>query len=139
MIEQGLVALIQGGLGSPPEVNAPGGFFAQLPKDQISADAPMAWTYRSVVSEPSYKLAGQDSWTEWQVQIDCHGYRAADAISLARAIDRVLRGGFRGTLSDPDSTYVFGISRLGTFIDGFNDENRSYVRSLEYLVQYSQQ
>lgn len=136
MIEQGLVMLIQSGLGSPPL--AAGGFLATLPKDQISPSNRMAWAYRSISSEPEYVLNGQTGWTEWHVQIDCHGYAGADAIALARAIDGVLRGGFRGHLADPDATYVFGIFRLPPFVDGYNDTNRSYVRSLEYVIQYQQ-
>ena len=136
MIEQGLELLIQSGLGTPPM--APGGFMVQLPKDFISPNTPMAWSYRSIVSEPSYTLTGQDSWTSWEVQIDCHGYTAAHAITLARAIDKVLRGGFSGTLPDADHTVVQGIFRQGSFVDGFSDTSRSYVRSLEYEVQYHQ-
>ena len=136
MIEQGFVALIQAGLGSPPM--APGGFAVQLPKDQISSAAPMAWTYRSIVSDPTYHLGGQDALTGWEVQIDCHGYTMANAITLARAIDAVLRGGYTGVLSDPDHTFVQGVFRMGPFIDGFSDVNRSFVRTLEYLVNYDQ-
>lgn len=134
MIEAGLVLLIQGGIGGI----APGGFAVQLAKDQISAAAPMAWTYRSITSEPTYVLEGQDALTGWEVQIDSHGYTMANAITLARAIDGVLRGGFQGTLSDPDHTVVLGIFRRDPFIDGFSDANRSYVRTAEYLVQYYQ-
>ena len=137
MIEQGLVMLIQSGLGSPPI--APGGWAVQLPENQVSAANPMAWTYRSITSDPSYVLEGQDGFTGWEVQIDCHGVTMTNAITLARAIDGILRGGFRGTLSDPDSTVVQGIFRTSAFLDGFNDVSRTWVRSLEYLVQYNQQ
>lgn len=136
MIEQGLVLLIQSGLGSPPM--APGGFAAQLPKDQISASAPMAWTYESIDSLPEYLLSGQSDWTEWRVRINCHGNVMADAINLARAIDRTLRGLSVGPLPDPDHTFVHGLYRESSFIDGFSDANRSFVRSFEYVIQYSQ-
>jgi len=136
MVEQGLVLLIQSGLGVPPM--APGGFAVQLPKDQISVDSPKAWTYRSIVSEPTYVLEGQDGLTGWEVQLDCHGNTMLDAIALARAIDGVLRGGYSGALPDSDRTLVQGIFRQGTFLDGFSDSNRSYVRTLEYLVMYYQ-
>ena len=136
MIEQGLVLLIQAGLGNPPM--APGGFAVELPKDQISATAPMAWTYRCIVADPTYHLGGQDGFTGLELQIDCHGYTMANAIALARAIDAVLRGVYSGTLSDPDATVVQGIFRMGPFLDGFSDANRSYVRTLEYLVNYNQ-
>lgn len=139
MIEQGLVQLIQSGIGSL----SPGGWATQLPKDLIGSDASKgqvlkAWTWKSITSSASYDLSGQDGFTGWQVQIDCHGNEAADAIALARAIDGVLRGGYSGTLSDPDNTVVVGIFRQGAFVDGYSDTNRSYVRTLEYLVNYQQ-
>ena len=62
----------------------------------------------------------------------------ADAIALARAIDGVLRGGYSGVLSDPDHTRVHGIFRRGPYVDGYSDLNRSYVRTMEYLVNYNQ-
>jgi hypothetical protein len=62
----------------------------------------------------------------------------ANAMTLARKIDGVLRGGFSGVLPDPDSTFVQGIFRSGPSVDGFSDLNRSYVRTLEYLVNYDQ-
>jgi hypothetical protein len=136
MIEQGLELLIQSALGNPPM--APGGFNSQLPKDFISPTNQCAWTYRSITSEPSYTLGGQDGWTSLEIQIDCHGYSAANAFTLARAIESILRGGYSGTLSDPDRTVVQGIFRTGTYIDGFSDVNRSYVRTMEYVVQYAQ-
>jgi hypothetical protein len=138
VVEQGLVLLIQSGISSlTPSV--PGGFAAELPKDQISASSPMAWTYRSITSEASYHLGGQDAFTGWNVQIDCHGYTMANAIALARAIDGVLRGIYQGTLPDTDQTFVQGIFRDPQFVDGYSDANRSFVRTMEYLVQYDQQ
>jgi len=139
VLEQGLVLLIQTALaGSPPVATVPGGFYAQLPKDQIDATKTMAWTYRFIHSEPSYFIGGQDPFTAATVQIDCHGYTQANAITLALAIDKILRGVFRGTLADPDATVVDSIFREPTFLDGFSDANRSYVRSLEYLINYIQ-
>jgi len=138
VIEQGLVILIQSGLsGLTPAV--PGGFAVMLqPKDLISAAVPMAWTYRSIVSEPDYVLAGQTGYTALELQIDCHGLTMANAIGLARGIDAVLRGNYAGTLADPDHTVVYGIQRQGPFLDGYADANRSYVRTLEYKIQYAQ-
>ncbi len=136
MIEAGLVTLIQAGLGTPPM--APGGFAVQLPKDQISSASPMAWTYRGIIVEPTYVLEGQDAFTEWEVQIDCHGYTMANAIALARTIQAVLRGNWSGVLPDPDHTVVFGVQQEPPGPDGFSDANRSYVRTLEYKIQYAQ-
>lgn len=135
MIEQGLVKLVQAGL--LPAV--PACSFAELPKDQVSATNPQAWTYRFLLDAPSYVLAGQTSYRIATVQIDCHGYTAADAINLARSIDGVLRPGFRGLLADADATRVESIVRLPACVDGFSDANRSWVRSLEYEVSYYQQ
>ena len=129
--------LIQQGLGNPPI--AEGGWGVQLPKDVLISDAnPMAWTWHSIVSDPTYTLEGQAGYTSWEVQIDCHGMTMANAMTLARAIDGVLRGGFQGFLPDPDNTYVHGIFRQGPFIDGFSDLNHSFVRSLEYRIDYDQ-
>jgi hypothetical protein len=136
MVEQGLVMLIQAGLGSPPVIL--GGFSDMLPKDTISQTTPMAWVYHSISSDPSFKWSGQSSWTDWYVQIDCHGYAADDALSLMRMIDNILRGPFHGRLPDPDATLVHGIWREAPNISGYSDANRTYVRSLEYKVQYLQ-
>jgi hypothetical protein len=135
VIEAGLVLLVK---AAAPGI--PGGYDTILPKDQISAANPKAWTYRSIHSTPEYIFQGQTGWVDWTVQIDCHGLTAADKLTVARAIDGALRGGFQGSLSDPDSTYVFGIFGLNTpkGVDGFSDENRSFVCSLEYLVMYQQ-
>ena len=129
--------LIEAGLAAV-SITAPGGFLAQLPPNQIQASAPMAWASRSILAEPSFNLTNETDWTEWHVQIDCHGFTSLNAVTLAKAIMKILRGGYRGTLSDPDSTTVQGIWRQGTYIDGFSPDNRSYVRSLEYLISYNQ-
>lgn len=140
MIELGLVMYIQQKLaGSPPVTPPPGGFaMGELPKDQITPANPRAWAYRSIISRPDYVLNGQTGWTEWDVQIDCHGATAADAIALARAIETALRPPLPHTLPDPDSTVLFGLFRLDPMPEFFSDADRSYVRSLEYTVQYQQ-
>jgi hypothetical protein len=137
MIEAGFVSLIQTGITNQ-SVNVPGGFAVQLPKDLITSTTTQAWAYRSILSVPTYLLNGQDPLTFWEVQIDSHGFTMANAITLSRSIDNVLRGGFKGTLSDPDNTVVQGIFRLPSFVDGFNDINRSFVRSTEYRISYVQ-
>ena len=135
MIESGLVSLIQAGLGSPPIAL---GFAVQLPENQINAASPKAWLYKSITSTPNYTLDGQDGWTCWHVEIQAHGNTMTDAITLARAIDGVLRGGYSGTLSDSDSTVVQGIFRLPGLVDGFSDLDHSFVRTLEYEIVYQQ-
>ena len=134
MVEKGLYDLIQSGTS-----NLAPGFAVTLPQNQLSASAPMAWTYRSITSKPLYTLAGQVSYTCWVVQIDCYGFQSA-ALSqqLYYAIDGVLRGGWQGTFTDPDNTVVNSILRKSTFVDLFKDENKSYVRSVDYEVCYYQ-
>src|SRR5579885_2800282 len=138
--------LIGQGRSNPtvPGVSAPG-FMAEVPKDLLSAARPQAWTWRTISVIADYVLAGQTGRTEWCVQIDSHGYAAdvssdgaALAIQLARSIDNILRGGFQGNLPDPDNTYVFGVYREHSAVDGYNDANRSYVRSQEYRIIYQQ-
>lgn len=138
MIEQGLVQLIQTGITSlSPAVQ--GGYAVQLPKDTISATNPWAWTYRFLEADPSYHLTGQDGLTGAMIRIDAHGFTAVNMILLARAIDSVLRGGYSGVLTDPDSTVVLGIFRQNHFVDGYDDTNRSFCRTMDYLVNYQQQ
>jgi hypothetical protein len=137
MIEQGFCTLIQNGLKGQG-VSVPGAFAVELPKDLISASTPQAWTYRSIISTPLYFIDGQDPLTMWEVQIDCCGFTMTNAITLARSIDSVLRGSWSGTLQDADHTVVQGIFRLPSMVDGFNDINRSFVRSLEYQINFIQ-
>jgi hypothetical protein len=141
VVEQGFVMLVQAALGTPPM--APGGYAVQLPSttqigDGTNGTYKMAWTYNTISDEPSYTLGGQDGLTEWEFRLNCHGSTMANAITLARAIDGVLRGSWAGVLPDPDATVVQGIFRRAPVVDGFDDVNRSYVRTLEYMVQYEQ-
>jgi hypothetical protein len=146
MVEEGLVLMIQAGLGAQSLGAVPGGFGTRLPKDLLSVSTPLAWSWKSVPPfDVDIVLGGQGSWAEWHVQIDCHAFLkelggpgAAGAIQLARAIDNTLRGGWQGTLSDSDHTVVEGIFREPDFHDGEDDIVRSFVRSIEYAVQYYQ-
>lgn len=137
-IEKGFVLLIENGIASAFTPSPPGGFNVQLPGDFVTASNPKAWAYKSILAEPTYVLEGQDAFTDWEVQVDCHGYTPVDSIALARAIDGVLRGGWSGKLPDTDQTVVFGIFRSSELIDGFNVASRTYVRTLEYRIQYAQ-
>ena len=137
MVEQGLVMLIQNTLNDPTIL----GGFPYVPKgakDLIRPINPKAWSYRCILSEPIYVLEGQDLLTALEMQIDCYGYSMPDAMTVAKAIDSVLRGSWSGTLPDPDATVVTGIFRLPSFVDGYSDINSSYVRSLEYSIHYYQ-
>ena|SRR5579883_3551660 len=138
-VELGLSLYIQAGLAAmTPPVIAPGGFLSKLPKDQISASAPMAFGYQTIASPIDYSLEGA-GWTIWHVQIDCYGFgpTAAASMALANAIDAILRPGFSGRFADPGETLVFQIHRLDQK-DGFSDANRSFVRSLDYSISYQQ-
>lgn len=124
--EQGFVSLVN----SDTNVQAAGagGYFAQLPPD---AQLP-AWTYL-IVSDPSdYTLQNVVELSAMRMQVDCYGSSGAQAILLAKAIDRVLSG-FLGTLSD--GTIVQGCFRTNR-IDFFDDSARNWRRMLEYQIWY---
>jgi hypothetical protein len=132
-IEQGLFMLIQSGTS-----NLAPGFAVTLPEDQLSVTSPQAWSYRSLSSVPTYTLGGQVSFVSWNFQLDAHGTTMALAVQLSSAIENVLRGGWSGTMADPDATIVEGIFRKSTFIDGYRDENKSFIRSTDWTIQYYQ-
>lgn len=142
MVEQGLVMLVQAGIATAFSPAVPGGYGVQLPKDIVSAKIsdlnPKAWVWRTISLKTTYTIDSQVSLKSWRVEIQCHGYEMPDAILLAAAIDGVLRGNWSGTLPDPDSTKVDSIRCLPGGPDGYSDTNRSYVRSLEYSVQFYQ-
>lgn len=126
MIEQGLALLLQG-TPAVAAIAASGGFLGSLPKDFTLP----SWSY-IVVSDPvDYELLGPVSLGSTRIQIDCYGANGGDAIRLAAAIDAVLNG-YRGTMTDPDSTFVQGCFRTNR-IDFFDDEARNYRRMLEYV------
>lgn len=140
MVEQGLFNLIQSGITSITPL--PPGFAVSLPQNQLTPSAPMAWAYRSITNKPLYSLGHRAGLTCWTVQIDSHGLTMAYAQQLAAAISGVLsgiNGTWSGTFTDPDSTIVAGIFQKNTFVDGFRDENKSFVRSQDYEIQYYQQ
>jgi hypothetical protein len=129
MIEQGLVALVQGD-ARVFSVCSAGGFFAELPKGQ----ALPSWTYTFVSDVPLYSLDGPNPLAMRRLQIDSFGTVAADSIRLAAAIDGVLSG-YAGPLSDPDHTVVQGCFR-SNLIDFFDNASRTYRRMLEYELWF---
>lgn len=133
MIEQGLYNLITAGLN---DSTIQGGFPVQLPKDCINKTNRKAWTYRSILSTPIYTLNGEDTLTDWEVQIDCHGFTMADAMNLARSIKSILGGAWSGIMTDTDYTVCVGIFQAPGQVDGFQDSSRTFVRSLEYNIHY---
>jgi hypothetical protein len=135
VIEQGIVMLVQAGLvTSPPTIVPPGGFYAELPKDLLSASVPQAWTYDFVNEGGTYTHDGPQPLTGATLEIVCHGYQAKDAINLAKAINQVLSG-YKGTLPDPDHTQVSGIFSMHKS-DFFSDQSRTYRRVLGYHLWY---
>jgi hypothetical protein len=146
LVEQGLVILVQTPLAAagPPLSRVAGGYGDILPKDAItpptgnSPGNPMAWVYKTVSRVPDYIVAGRTGWTEWNVQIDCHGVTKANAIALRQAVWETLRGGFQGVMADPDATFIFGIYERDWPPSLFSDANRTFVEPLEYQVIYQQ-
>lgn len=134
MIEQGLVGLVQAD-AAVRAIAPTGGFLSTLPKDFAQA----SWTHKVVSQPTSAGLTTVKGLTMRRVQIDCYGTAAsqgADTIHLAVAINNVLEG-FRGTLGDPDATYVDSIF-LSDVMDFFDDAGRTYRRMLEYEIWFNQ-
>jgi len=130
MLEQGLFNLIQSAVPSGVQ-----GFAVEFPKDLISPSNPKAWLWRGITSNPLYSLNGQNAWTVTTIRIDCHGITMKDAMSLAKTIRDTLSG-WRGTMTDADSTVVQAILMTPLLVDGFDDANRSFVRTIEVDIQY---
>jgi hypothetical protein len=127
VIEQGFVELVQGD-PAVSAIAAQGGFFAQLPPD-----LPLpSWSYNVVSKVSDYLLAGPETLASRRIQVDCYGTVAADAINLAKAIDAVVNG-YRGLLTDPDTTFIQGCFQTN-MIDFFDPDARSFRRMLEYFV-----
>jgi hypothetical protein len=127
MIELGVVLLVQG-TAAVSAIAPTGGYFAQLPKDFTLP----SWTYQKVSDPANYVLSGAMTQGQLRMQIDCYGDTAADAILLAKAIDELLSG-FRGTLPDPDSTFIQGCFRSNE-LDFFDVDSRTPRRMLEYQI-----
>ncbi len=132
MIELGVVLLVQGN-AAVKAVAPNGGFFAQLPKDYTLP----TWTYLTVSDVADYVLVGPMSFGQRRIQIDCYGANAPDVIRLANAIDALLSG-YRGTLTDPDATFVHGCFH-SNMIDFFDVDSRTFRRMLEYQIWFSTQ
>jgi hypothetical protein len=139
-IEQGFVMFVQAALAAQtPPCIVPGGYDSELEKDLISSAVRKAWAYRSILLKLPVQLQGSGiGFSEWTVQIDCHGFERADKLAMAKAIRLALRGSFRGAFPDPDATMVDSIIPLDSQVDGFAPANRTYVRSLEYQINYYQ-
>lgn len=130
MIEEGLVKLVQGDASVAAIATAGGGFLVDLPKNQTLP----SWTHQVITGPGEYTLTGRQSLRKRRVQIDCFAADPDDAVNLAAAIDAVLDG-FRGTLTDADSTVVQGCFR-SDLIDFFDDAPRTNRRMLEYEIWF---
>lgn len=130
MIELGVVLLVQGD-AAVKAIAPTGGFFAQLPKDYTLP----SWTYQTISDVAGYLLQQPETVGQRRVQIDCYGANAADAIRLANAIDALLSG-FRGTLTDPDATFVQGCFR-DNMMDFFDPDSRTFRRMLDYRIWFN--
>jgi hypothetical protein len=137
MIGQGLSMLVQ----SNPAVAAiavnGGGYLNNLTKGQ----ALPSWTYTWVSTDarPGRHLQGSRGLTFARVQIDCFGAefaQGADSVALSEAIKNVLDG-YRGKLTDPNSTIVDSI-----FLSDEHDPEpldpagRTWRRWIEFEVNY---
>jgi hypothetical protein len=130
MIEEGIAKLVQGDTAVAAIATGGGGFFVQLPEGAI--DVAPTWTHSTVTDMTSYTLVGPVALGNLSIQIDCFARKAADVIRLGKAIDAVLSG-YKGTLTDADSTVVQGIFRTNK-TDYFDDLARTYRRMLEYSI-----
>jgi hypothetical protein len=131
MLELGIKDLVMANAGVLA-IAATGGFLLSLPKDAVLP----SWTYRSISDVGKYALRGEHGFVTRRLQIDCYAnpLNPGQVVTLAQAIDQVLSG-YQGTLSDPDSTIVYGCFR-SDLIDFFDDAGRTYRRMLEYEIQY---
>lgn len=133
MIEAGISRLVQSDSAVAALCPRGGGYLVQLPKD-----APLpAWTFAFVSESPDYLLTKRSELTQRRLQVDCYGSIAADAITLADAVDQVLDR-FQGTLADPDATVVHRCF-FDNLIDFFDEGRQSFRRVLEYQIWFYQQ
>jgi hypothetical protein len=128
MIQQGLVALVQAGLGSPPLATA--GYAGELPKDAVYP----AWALKLVSGTPNTGLQFFRSFGRKNFDVTAWAPLPSAAMALAKAIDAVLHG-YRGTLTDPDAVYVDVCMRIDDW-DGpsFSDTVRNWSTRAEYEI-----
>ena len=131
MLESGIVKLVMADAGVTA-IASSGGFLLELPKDE----ALPSWSYRVISDRSEYCLGGEHGFVTRRLQIDCFANAKADVLRLGRAINKVLSG-YRGTLSDPDATVVFGCFR-SDIQDFFDDPGRTPRRMLEYEIQFNE-
>lgn len=126
MIREGLVKLVNAGLGS-----SIGGFGVELAKDQPLP----SWSYTYVSSEEKVCQGGEHGFVLAPIQVDCYAASLAEALALSRSIDAILNC-YRGALPDADATYVHGCFPAGE-TDLSDDAGRTFRVMLQYDVQYT--
>jgi hypothetical protein len=132
MLEQGLVALVNAN-SAVTAIAAKGGVLSTLPPNA----AYPTWTYRMFGLMPVKGLQILDGGgSKVNCQIDVYGTARADVINLTQAIKAVLHG-FRGTLSDPDSTYVDGCFLIDLRDLDEDADARVFRRMSEYEIRFS--
>ena len=130
MLEQGLVSLINSNT-AVQEICVNGGYLVELPPNQVLP----SWTHTTISEPQEYLLDGTPSaptMRRWQV--DSYAQTADVCIKLSAAIANALAG-FRGRLSDPDSTGICGIF-ADNLVDFFDSAARTYRRCADYRVFY---
>jgi hypothetical protein len=136
VIEQGLMLLIQSGLGSPPMVS--GGFLDQLPENWMSTNE-YGYMYR-IISLPDAKdnhgLTFSVGFEKIRFEVNCYGATAAAKLTLARAVNTVLQG-FQGFLPDPDETRVYCCMRSDIMDFPYDSSARNFRRMLEFEISYN--
>jgi len=132
MIETGLVKLIQGNAGVQALAQFRGGHAATLPKDAILPN----WCYTVISHDPQVTI-DVNPLQIMVIQIESYGETQADANALATAIESLLSP-YRGTLTDPASTYVTMITITGK-LDYQNPESRQHCRMVQYEIAFSAQ
>ena len=133
MIEQGIVKLVQGTASVIALTPQGGGFLGTLPED-VSQTNP-SWTYIIVSHDPQTALNSIRGLAFLRLQIDCYAPTGDKVIKLARQIDLVLHG-YRGTLTDTDSTYVDSCFQSDMQDFPLDPQSRTFRRMLEYEIKY---
>lgn len=129
MIEQGIVMRVAAALGA----DIVGGYKGSLPKD---AQLP-SWTYRVISDSAQIGLLSPTGLSRMMLEINCISPFPAPTISMAASIKSAING-FKGTLPDPDSTYVDSCF-LSDQMDFEQDEDsRNQRRMIEFTLWYAQ-
>jgi hypothetical protein len=132
MLEEGLSLLLEAD-PTVASLAATRDYLVQLPEGTVTP----AWTYMIVSDHPKYTMDGKRTRVV-SLQIDCYaneedcGGGARDAaLGLGYAIDAILSG-FRGVLTDSDSTYIDTCFQTDMETPAEDPWSRSFRMMLEY-------